>query len=37
MKKYKLTKKTKKLNGITLYQIKALKNFNGVKKGDKGG
>ena len=34
--KYKLTKNTKKVNGITLYQIQALKDFGDIKKGDLG-
>lgn len=37
MNKYKLTDKTKDFAGITLYQIKALKDFAEVKKGDLGG
>lgn len=36
-KKYKLTDETINLHGITLYRIEALKDFNNVKKGDKGG
>jgi len=36
MNKYKLTK-TKEAFGITLYRIKALKDFGDVKKGDLGG
>ena len=36
-KKYKLTDETTNLLGRTLYRIEALKDFNGVKKGDKGG
>ena len=35
--KYKLTKNTKEVNGITLFQIQALKDFGDVKKGDLGG
>ena len=35
--KYKLTKNTKEVNGITLYQIQSLKDFGDVKKGDLGG
>ena len=35
--KYKLTENTKEVNGITLYQIQALKDFGIVKKGDLGG
>ena len=37
MKKYKLTNETTECNGVTLYRIKALKDFANVKKGDKGG
>ena len=37
MKKYKLTEETIIVNGRTLYRIEALKDFNDVKKGDKGG
>ena len=37
MKKYTLTKTTKEYFGTTLYQIKALKDFNNVSKGDLGG
>lgn len=37
-KKYRLTKKSITLeHGLTLYQIKALKDFNNVKKGQLGG
>jgi len=36
-KKYKMTKKIIIWNGATLHRIKALKNFNNVKKGDIGG
>ena len=36
-KKYKLTEETININGRTLYRIEALKDFNDVKKGDKGG
>jgi hypothetical protein len=36
-KKYKLTKVTKQLYGITLFQIEALISFGNVSKGDKGG
>lgn len=37
-KKYRLLENdTKKVNGRTLYRIEALKDFAGVKKGDKGG
>ena len=35
--KYKLTNIQKTINGITLHQIQALKNFGNVKKGDVGG
>lgn len=35
--KYKLTKETKTFQGLTLYRIKALRDFGDVKKGDKGG
>ena len=37
MKKYKLTKTTKEVNEIKLYQIEALKDFGNIKKGEKGG
>ncbi len=37
MKRYKLTRETKEVDGIKLYRIQALRDFNGVKKGDKGG
>ena len=36
-KKYKLTEETINVNGRTLYRIEALRDFNDVKKGDKGG
>ena len=36
-KKYKLTDDTINVDGRTLYRIEALKDFNNVKKGDKGG
>ena len=36
-KKYELTKNTKKLYDRTLYQIKALRSFSNVLKGDLGG
>ena len=36
-KKYKLTHHTKEVQGHTLHQIKALKSFSDVKKGDLGG
>lgn len=35
--KYKLTEETIRVYGSTLYRIEALKDFNDVKKGDKGG
>ena len=37
MKKFKLTKNSKDVYGITLYQIQALKDFSNAKKGDLGG
>lgn len=36
-KKYELTDNTKEVDGHTLHQIKALKSFDAVKKGDLGG
>ena len=36
-KKYKLTEETINVCGRTLHRIEALKDFNDVKKGDKGG
>ena len=36
-KKYQLTEETIAVNNKTLYRIEALKDFNNVKKGDKGG
>lgn len=36
-KKYKLTDETISHYGKTLYRIEALRDFNDVKKGDKGG
>lgn len=36
-KKYKLTDETIEFNGRTLYRIEALKDFNNVRAGDKGG
>ena len=37
-KKYRLLENdTKKVSGRTLYRIEALRDFAGVKKGDKGG
>ncbi|MDV7396875.1 hypothetical protein RZS08_36090, partial [Arthrospira platensis SPKY1] len=35
--KYELTDETKKYGDVTLHRIKALKDFNDVKKGDLGG
>ena len=35
--KYELTNTTKDILGHTLHQIKALKSFGDVKKGDLGG
>lgn len=35
--KYELTDMTKTIDGITLYRIKALKNFANVSKGELGG
>ena len=35
--KYKLTKNSKTVNGVVLYQIQALKDFGAVKSGDLGG
>ena len=37
MKKYELTQNSIKIDNKTLYQIKALKDFGSVKKGDLGG
>ena len=37
MRKYKLTDETKTVNGATLYRIEALRDFNDVKAGDRGG
>ena len=37
MEKYELTEETIKVEGVTLYRIKALKDFGNVKKGDLGG
>jgi len=37
MKKFVLTENTKKLGSITLYQIKAIKSFDNVKKDELGG
>ena len=36
-KKYKLTEETINVCGRTLHRIEALRDFNDVKKGDKGG
>ena len=36
-KKYKLTNETIFVYGITLYRIEALKDFDSIKKGEKGG
>ncbi|WP_375607537.1 MULTISPECIES: hypothetical protein [unclassified Bartonella] len=36
-KKYELTDETIKVDGKTLYRIRALKNFGDIKKGDLGG
>ena len=36
-KKYKLTDETMNIYGRTLYRIEALRDFNDVKRGDKGG
>ena len=36
-KKYELTGNTKEVDGHILHQIKALKSFDGVRKGDLGG
>ena len=35
--KYKITQKQKTVNGVTLYQIQALKDFGNVGKGELGG
>lgn len=37
IKKYKLTEEIIKVDNSILYRIEALRDFNGVKKGDKGG
>ena len=37
MEKYKLTNKTINVQGRILYRIEALRDFNDVRKGDKGG
>ena len=36
-KKYKLTKETKEYCGRTLYRIEAVRDFNDVERGEKGG
>lgn len=36
-RKYKITDETKEVHGTTLHRIVALKDFVGVKNGDKGG
>ena len=36
-KKYKLTNETIKIDGITLYRIRAIKSFSNVNEGDLGG
>ena len=36
-KKYKLTNRTKEVDGHVLHRIKALKSFDDVRKGDLGG
>ena len=36
-KKYRLTDETINVNGRILHRIEALRDFYGVKKGDKGG
>ena len=36
-KKFKLTKNTKILNGITLYQVQSLESFRNVRDGELGG
>jgi hypothetical protein len=35
-KKYELTKESIDLDGLTLYRIRALKDFGNVKRGDLG-
>ena len=37
MKKYKLTKETKGIFGVTLHRIKALVSFGSIQKGEIGG
>lgn len=36
-KKFRLTNETINFNDVTLYRIEALRNFSGIKVGDKGG
>ena len=37
MKKYELTEETKVIGGKTLFRIRALRSFGGIKAGDLGG
>ncbi|MCZ2159157.1 hypothetical protein NPX99_07845 [Bartonella sp. 220] len=37
MKKYEFTEETRKIEGVTLYRIRALRDFGNVKAGDRGG
>lgn len=37
MKKYQLTQESKRIGGIILHRIQALKSFGDVKEGDLGG
>lgn len=37
MKKYELTNETIQIRGVTLYRVRALRDFGHVKKGDLGG
>lgn len=37
MKKYEITNESKKLNGRTLYRIRAINSFGGIKAGELGG
>ena len=37
MKKYKLTRETKVIDGVELHRIKALESFGNIEKGDLGG
>lgn len=37
MKKYELTNETISFYGVTLYRIRAIKNFSNIKAGDLGG